>query len=168
MERIEFLQSMRKRRVGVTARSRQHNGNRATGTPQFVTEMAAPLEMRTPAGTCGPRLQPECGWKHGDNGAWKSTSRSTIQGEHGREKRWIWRVRWRAKARMRRCLKLRQWQAPETPAPFPCALILQNGGDPSRVRKPRRSGAPLTDPLCSEDVAEMRERALLARVRGST
>jgi len=44
---------MRKRRVGVTARSRQNDGNQETGTPQFATEMAAPLEIRTPAGTCG-------------------------------------------------------------------------------------------------------------------
>jgi hypothetical protein len=44
---------MRKRRVGVTAKSRQNEGNQATGTLQFVTEMAAPLELRTPAGTCG-------------------------------------------------------------------------------------------------------------------
>jgi hypothetical protein len=42
---------MRKRRVGVTARSRQSVGNQATGTLQLDTEMAAPLELRTPAGT---------------------------------------------------------------------------------------------------------------------
>ena len=53
LERIGILRSMRKRRVGVTARSRQNDGNPATGTQQFVTEMAAPLELRTPAGTCG-------------------------------------------------------------------------------------------------------------------
>src|ERR1035438_10698699 len=53
LERIGILRSMRKRRVGVTARSRQNDGNQATGTLQFVTEMAAPLEFRTPAGTCG-------------------------------------------------------------------------------------------------------------------
>jgi hypothetical protein len=40
---------------------------------------------------------------------------------------------------------------PETPAPFPWALIVQNGVNPSRVRKPRRSGAPLTDRLRSEE-----------------
>ena len=53
LERIGILRSMRKRRVGVTARSRQNDGNQATGALQFVTEMAAPLELRTPAGTCG-------------------------------------------------------------------------------------------------------------------
>ena len=51
--RIENLRSMRKRRVGVTARSRQNEGDRVTGILEFVTEMAAPLELRTPAGTCG-------------------------------------------------------------------------------------------------------------------
>src|SRR5215471_17063925 len=60
---------MRKRRVGVTAKSRQNEGNQATGTLQFGTEMAAPLVWRTPTGTCGQKLQIECGWKHGDNGA---------------------------------------------------------------------------------------------------
>src|ERR1022692_4950672 len=44
---------MRKRRVGVTARSRQIVGNQVTGTLQFATEIAAPLELRTPMGTCG-------------------------------------------------------------------------------------------------------------------
>ena len=142
----------------MTARSRQNVGNQATGTPQFVTEMAAPLELRTPAGTCGPRLQTECGWKHGDNGAGKSTSRRTIQGT--------------ACPREKRCSggagALRALEAlpqtppggkpPETPAPFPWALIIQNGVNPSRVRKPRRSGAPLTDRLRSEERAGMRER----------
>src|SRR5713226_4911039 len=42
---------MRKRRVGVTARSRQIVGNQATGSLQIDTEMAAPLELRTPTGT---------------------------------------------------------------------------------------------------------------------
>ena len=42
---------MRKRRVGVTARSRQIEGNQATGLLQIATEMAAPLEFRTPMGT---------------------------------------------------------------------------------------------------------------------
>src|SRR5882757_2975012 len=49
---------MGKRRVGVTARSRQNVGSQATGAPQFVTEMAAPLELRTPAGTCGKGRKP--------------------------------------------------------------------------------------------------------------
>ena len=44
---------MRKRRVGVTARSRQIEGSWVTGFLQIDTEMAAPLELRTPIGTCG-------------------------------------------------------------------------------------------------------------------
>jgi hypothetical protein len=69
---------------------------------------------------------------------------------------------------MRRCLILRQGASPlRPPAPFPSGFRFQNGGDLSRVRKPRNYGAPLTDPLRSEDVTEMRERGLLARARGS-
>jgi hypothetical protein len=33
---------------------------------------------------------------------------------------------------------------PETPAPFPSGSMFQNGGSLSRVRKPRKNGAPLT------------------------
>ena len=44
---------MRKRRVGVTARSWQIAGSQETGTLQIDTEIAAPLELRTPMGTCG-------------------------------------------------------------------------------------------------------------------
>jgi len=60
---------MRKRRVGVTARSRQNVGNLATGSPQFVTEMAAPLAIENPSRHLRQKLQKECGWKHGDTGA---------------------------------------------------------------------------------------------------
>ena len=42
---------MRKRRVGVTARSRQIVRSQATGSSQIDSEMAAPLELRTPMGT---------------------------------------------------------------------------------------------------------------------
>jgi len=42
---------MRKRRVGVTARSRQTGDGQATGRLQVDTEMAAPPELRTPTGT---------------------------------------------------------------------------------------------------------------------
>jgi hypothetical protein len=67
-------------------------------------------------------------------------------------------------ARMRLCLILRQGASPLRPsAPFPSGSRLQNGGNLSRVRKPRNNGAPLTDPLRSEDIAEMRERGLLGR-----
>jgi hypothetical protein len=56
-----------------------------------------------------------------------------------------WREQ-RAEARMRLCLKLGQGaKPPETPAPFPCCLIVPNGSNLSRVRKPRTKRAPLTD-----------------------
>jgi hypothetical protein len=56
------------------------------------------------------------------------------------------------------------WSAPlSPPAPFPSGFMFQNGGNLSRVRKPRRNGAPLTACHRSEDTAEMRERGPLAR-----
>ena len=62
-------------------------------------------------------------------------------------------------ARMRRCLKLRQGARPlRPPAPFPSESMFQNGGNLSRVRKPRNNGAPLTDSLRSADSPEIRER----------
>src|SRR5207237_3348806 len=47
---------------------------------------------------------------------------------------------------------------PETPAPFPSGSMFQNGGSLSRVRKPRKNGAPLTASLRSESQTGMRER----------
>jgi len=64
---------------------------------------------------------------------------------------------------MRRRLKLRQGQALRPPAPFPSGTRFQNGGNRSRVRKPRNIGAPLTDSHRSEERAEMRERGPSAR-----
>ena len=163
MERIEFLRSMRRRRVGVTARSRQNVGNRATGTLQFVTEMAAPLELRTPAGTCGRK-----GRKQSADGSMATMARE-VNGQKNnpgsnRRERWSPGGTGAPEARMRRCLNLRQGASPlRPPAPFPSGSRFQNGGDQSRVRKPRKYGAPLTDPLRSEDIAEMRERGLLAK-----
>jgi len=67
-------------------------------------------------------------------------------------------------ARMRRRLILRQGASPlRPPAPFPSGSMFQNGGDLSRVRKPRRNGAPLTDCHRSEDTTEMRERGPTAK-----
>jgi hypothetical protein len=59
--------SMRKRRVGVTARLWRIDGNQVIGPPQIATEMAAPPELRTPMGTAAAAAS-ECGWKHGDSG----------------------------------------------------------------------------------------------------
>ena len=171
MERIELPRSMRKRRVGVTARSRQNDGNQATGTLQFVTEMAAPLELRTPAGTCGGSC------KQSADGSMATMARGEINGQknnptgtRAREKGWSRRVTGRA-GRAHEALPHTPpgGKPPETPAPFPSSQpCLQNGGNLSRVRKPRNNGAPLTAPLRSEDIAEMRERGLLARAGESS
>src|ERR1039458_10088853 len=158
---------MRKRRVGVTARSRQIVGNQVTGTPQFATEIAAPLELRTPMGTCGEgRNQSADGsmvtMARELTGRMQSEkSRGGKQSMPGRVARFARRARC---ARMRRCLILRQGgKPPETPAPFPSESSFQNGGNLSRVRKPRNYSAPLTDFLRSEETTEMRERGPSAR-----
>ena len=148
MKRIEFLRSMRKRRVGVTARSWQNAGNQATGTVQFDTEMAAPLEMRTPAGTCGGSC------KQSADGSMATKAREStgrVQSEErpqGERDGDVGRGTTRY-ARMRRCLILLQGASPlRPPAPFPSSTRFRNGGNLSRVRKPRNS-APLTDSLRS-------------------
>ena len=154
---------MRKRRVGVTARSRQNEGDRVTGILEFVTEMAAPLELRTPAGTCGGSCKESADGsmatrRAGSQRAEEQSQESDARGGRGG-----------------RALRAHEalphtpsgGRPPETPAPFPSGLRFQNGGNPSRVRKPRRSGAPLTDSLRSEDNAEMRERGLVAKQRAA-
>ena len=156
MERIEFLRSMRKRRVGVTARSRQNEGNQVTGTLQFGAEMAAPLELRTPAGTCGG----SCNQSADGSMATKAREVNEQKNDPRRVSQGKEMERGAARyARLRRCLKLRQGASPLRPRPpFPGQLIVQNGVNLSRVRKPRRSGAPLTDRLRSEERTGMRER----------
>src|ERR1035441_5218364 len=138
LERIGILRSMRKRRVGVTARSRQNDGNQATGTLQFVTEMAAPLEFRTPAGTCGGSC------KQSADGSMATKARESTGRVQSEERSQGERSR-------------------RPPAPFPSGSRFQNGGNLSRVRKPRNNGAPLTNPLRSEDATEMRERGPSAK-----
>uniref|UniRef100_Q01RW2 Uncharacterized protein n=1 Tax=Solibacter usitatus (strain Ellin6076) TaxID=234267 RepID=Q01RW2_SOLUE len=157
---------MRKRRVGVTARSRQNDGNQATGTLQFGTEMAAPLELRTPAGTCGGSCNESA------DGSMATQARGSQRAEGPfKESRKTGRAMDAGEssareARMRRCLKLRQGASPlRPPAPFPSGTRFQNGGNRSRVRKPRNPGAPLTDPHRSEERAEMRERGPSAKGR---
>ena len=155
------MRSMRKRRVGVTARSRQIVGNQVTGTPQFATEIAAPLELRTPMGTCGE------GRNQSADGSMVTMARELtgrMQSEKSRGGKQSMPGRVARCARMRRCLILRQGgKPPETPAPFPSESSFQNGGNLSRVRKPRNYSAPLTDSLRSEETTEMRERGPSAR-----
>jgi hypothetical protein len=165
---------MRRRRVGVTARSRQIVGSQATGFPQVDTEMAAPLELRTPTGTCGEGCNQSA---DGSMATMAPGSTDRMQSEkswEGKRERDLgggsWRKAWRSalRALMRRCLIHRQGASPlRPPAPFPSGPIFQNGGNLSRVRKPRNNGAPLTDCLRSEESTEMRERGPSAR-RGAT
>ena len=148
--------SMHKRRVGVTARSRQIVGSQATGSVQVATEMAAPLAMRTPTGTAAKaanRVRME---------VWRQRRESQLADIHlvanGIARRGGRQGAARC-ARMRRCLILRQGASPlRPPAPFPCVSSIPNGGNLSRVRKPRPIRAPLTDSLRSETVPVMRER----------
>ena len=139
---------MRKRRVGVTARSRRIVGKQATGSSQIATEKAAPLELRTPMGAAAQaaiRVRMEA-WRQWRSGVRRRKEIGMNHGEPGRRGTGG-AARY---ARMRRCLKLRQRVNPlRPPAPFPCDLIMPNGGNLSRVRKPRTKRAPLTDSLRS-------------------
>lgn len=152
---------MRKRRVGVTARSRQIVGKRATGSPQIATEMAAPHELRTPTGTAAKaaiRVRMEA-WRQWRSGVRRRKEIGMNHGEQSRRRGIGGAARY---ARMRRCLKLRQGINPlRSPAPFPCDLIMPHGGNRSRVRKPRTKRAPLTASLRSGTPTDMRERGPL-------
>ena len=156
---------MRKRRVGVTAGSGQIAGNQATGSRQIESEIAAPLELRTPMSTAAKaasrvRMEAWRQWR------WSQSGRRPIREEFAKEEEAGSPAaeERRADARMRRRLKLRQGASPlRPPAPFPSGFMFQNGGNLSRVRKPRRNGAPLTACHRSEDTAEMRERGPSAR-----
>ena len=165
MRGMGILRDKRKRRVGVTARSRLIVGNQATGTPQIATEIAAPLVSRTPRGTVAAATT-ECGWKRGDTDTGcKQSGRKPFPGNRG-SKRGRDSGKGEAdgalEARMRRCLKLRQGASPlRPPAPFPSASMFRNGRDLSRVRKPRKNRAPLTNPFRSEDSPGVRERGPL-------
>jgi hypothetical protein len=147
---------MRKRRVGVTARSRLIVGNQATGTPQIDSEIAAPLVSRTPRGTVAAATT-ECGWKRGDTttGAKdnRAENRSGEIAERG-EKAGLPKMRGgqRADARMRRCLILRQGdEPPETPGPLSLGLDCTEGRKSVKGSLRRQHRPPLTDFLPSED-----------------
>jgi len=138
------LRDKRKRRVGVTAGSRLIVGNRETGTPQIVTEIAAPLVLRTPKCTVVATATTECGWKHGGTGAQENRAENSFRKGLNRERVGNGREGRRARARMRRCLILRQGaEPPETPGP------LSLGFDCTEGRKAvkgtlRRHTPPLT------------------------
>jgi hypothetical protein len=155
---------MRRRRVGVTARSRQNEGNQATGAPQFGTEMAAPLELRTPAGTSSGSCNESADGSMATQARGSQPAEEPFQESRQKGKAMTVGGSGALEARMRRCLTLRQGASPlRPPAPFPSGTRFQNGGNPSRVRKPRKIGAPLTDSHRSEERAEMRERGPSAR-----
>src|SRR6266481_5411212 len=106
---------MRKRRVGVTARSRQNEGNQVTGTLQFGAEMAAPLEMRTPAGTCGG----SCNQSADGSMATKAREVNEQKNDPRRVSQGKEMERGAARyARLRLCLKLRQGASPLEPQSF--------------------------------------------------
>ena len=145
---------MRKRRVGVTAGSRLIVENRATGTPQIATEIAAPLVSRTPMGTVAAATS-ECGWKRGDttgvedNRAENSSGAKTDSGKSGIRKM---RGGRRANARMRRCLILRQGdEPPETPGPLSLGLDCKEGKESVKGSLRRQPRPPLTDSFPSEE-----------------
>src|SRR5664279_3908313 len=145
---------MRKRRVGVTARSPQIVGSQGNGTPQFASQIAAPLELRTPKGTCGE------GRNQSADGSMVTKARESDGQNAIREE---WGGKESMMAGEERALRAHEalphtppgGKPPETPAPFPSEPSFQNGGNLSRVRKPRNHSAPLTDSLRSEETTEM-------------
>src|SRR5437667_6399906 len=98
---------MQKRRVGVTARSRQTVGNRETGCLQVATEIAAPLEFENTNGHRGERRNQSA------DGSMATRARETVGriessgGSMGLRDPETARY-----ARMRRCLKLLQGASP--------------------------------------------------------
>jgi len=123
--------------------------NRVTGSSQVARQMAAPLDFRTPMGTAATSCN-----KSADGSmaikALESTGRGqSRQQSKARGRRKCWGIQGglqslessdgALKARMRRCLILRQGACPlRPPAPFPWSFIFRKGGNWSRVRKPRR------------------------------
>jgi hypothetical protein len=136
---------MRKRRVGVTAGSRQIVGSQETGSLQIDAEMAAPLELRTPMGTCGE------GCNQSADGSMVTMARKTNEGQNPiREERGGEESEAGEEERAEGAHEALPHtppggKPPETRAPFPSESSIQNGGNRSRVRKPRNNSAPLTD-----------------------
>ena len=110
---------MRKRRVGVTARSRLVVENQAIGTPQTASEMAAPLVSRTPMGTVATAKN-ECGWKHGGYFWRERQSDSEPFGQNGKDRP----IGGAARDRAHEALPHTPpgGEPPETPAPFPSGI----------------------------------------------
>src|SRR5262249_40219715 len=90
----------------------------------------------------------ECGWKQGDRGAELNQSEEPLVGGGHRGTSKAAKVR-KPDERQARHEALPHTppggEPPETPAPFPSDRIVWEGGNLSRVRKPRKVSAPLTD-----------------------
>jgi len=158
---------MQKRRVGVTARSRQIVGRQATESLQFATEMAAPHELRTPMGTWGEGPNQSADGSMATM-ARESTGRNQSESGRNQEERQMAGVkrnqgRRALAARMRRCLMLRQGASPLRPRPpFPFSGFYGSEGIcQGFASRAQKQGAPLTDFLASERVTEIRERGPL-------
>ena len=112
---------MQKRRVGVTAESRLIVENQATGTPQIASEIAAPLlypeHQWAPVATATIRVRMEAWRYYGRRQGNRAESSSKTKRMGIRESRWEnMASRTDAlKARMRRCLILRQGASPLRP-----------------------------------------------------
>ena len=143
---------MRKRRVGVTARSRLVVWNLAMGTTQTETEIAAPLVSRTPQCTSSAdgSMAILLAWRGNRAEDQKDNRGNNGPGESDR----------RADARMRRCLILRQGdKPPETPGPLSLGLDYTEGRKSVKGSLRRQNQPPLTDFLPSETThPDMRER----------
>ena len=101
---------MRKRRVGVTATSRRIVGYQATGSPQIDSEMAAPLELRTPMGTVATatnRVRMEAWRQRRGSQTAEDSHKDQPENEGGKRE-----GGGAPEARMRRCLMLRQGEKP--------------------------------------------------------
>ncbi len=166
MRKERNLRDMRKRRVGVTARSRLIVGNQATGTPQIATEIAAPLVSRTPRGTVAAATS-ECGWKRGDTNSGAKDNRQKTdpeianRGESGI--RTIRGGRTRALKRAHEALPHTPpggTSPPETPGPLSLGLDCTEGRKSVKGSLRRQNRPPLTDFLPSE------EKILARRERG--
>jgi hypothetical protein len=159
VERNDILQVMRKRRVGVTASSREIVGSWKS-SPQIGSEIAAPLELRTPVGTVATAT------KMSADGSMVTRARKTDSGREFQKGSGETREGWdeesgtSAPGGAHEALPHTSpgGKPPETPAPFPSESIFQIGRNQSRVRKPRQKRAPLTDSFRSENSTRVRER----------
>ena len=163
---------MRKRRVGVTARSREIVGNQATGTPQIDSEIAAPLVLRTPRGTVAAATT-ECGWKRGDTTGAEDNRQDPVP-EKG------CRIRIREREGVAKCGEDSApdgahealphtspgGKPPETPGPLSLGLDCTEGSKSVKGSLRRQKQPPLTDFLPSEEThPTMRERGPTDRAR---